>query len=181
MTYLVLSDSHNHPQAVEAAIGRVKPDGVLFAGDGLRDLTRVDIPCPIWAVRGNCDVGSMPLIVSDPGMGDRVLDPEDEELIWADGMRILLMHGHRYGVKHSLTAAVARAIAREADVLVYGHTHEAAEWRITPERPGVFGGSVALSKPLTIFNPGSIGDCHGSFGTITIRDGQVLCGHGRLY
>ncbi len=181
MTYLVLSDSHNHPRAVAAAIERTHPDGLLFAGDGLRDLTRVDIPCPVWAVRGNCDVGSMPLIISDATAGDRVLDPDDEELICLDGARILLIHGHRYGVKYSLTAAVAQAIARKADVVVFGHTHEPLEWRITPEKPGLLGGSVVPEKPLILFNPGSIGGYDGSFGTITVQSGQVLCGHGRLY
>lgn len=181
MTYLVLSDSHNRPRAVADAIGRVQPDALLFAGDGVRDLSRVDIPCPVWAVRGNCDVGSMPLVISDPALGDRVLDPEEEELIALDGIRILLIHGHRYGVKYSLTAATARAIARQADVLVFGHTHEPLEWRITPERPGVFGSSVELAKPLILFNPGSVGDLSGSFGTITVHRGQILCGHGRLY
>ncbi len=181
MTYLVLSDSHGHPRAVAEAIRRTKPDGILFAGDGLRDLTHTDMPCPVWAVRGNCDVGLLPLVIGDSTLGERVLDPEDEELICLDDVRILLMHGHRYGVKSSLSAAVARAVTRQADVLVFGHTHEPLERRMTPEQPGILGAQVALRAPLILFNPGSLGDYSGSFGTITIRGGQVLCGHGRLY
>ena len=36
MTLLILSDSHGRPDRIEEALRRVKPDGLLFAGDGLR-------------------------------------------------------------------------------------------------------------------------------------------------
>ena len=57
MTLLILSDSHGRPDRVAEAIRRVRPDGILFAGDGLRDLSYCDPPvsgsCPLWAVKGN--------------------------------------------------------------------------------------------------------------------------------
>ena len=116
MTLLILSDSHGRPDHVEEAIRRVRPDGILFAGDGLRDLTRVgDPPCPLWAVSGNCD-WSPSLIVNG-----RSVEAEDEELITVEGVRILLLHGHRYGVKRGLLPATHRAMEKEADILVFGH------------------------------------------------------------
>ena len=171
MTLLVLSDSHGRPDHVEEAIRRVRPDGILFAGDGLRDLTRTDIPCPLWAVAGNCD-WSPTLIV-----GGRTLEATDEELITVEGVRILLMHGHKYGVKGGLLPAVYRAMEQNAHILVFGHTHIPLEHHLLPDDQRSL---LPVSEPLTLFNPGSIGSSDASFGTITIRNGQVLCGHGTL-
>ena len=170
MTLLVLSDSHGRPDLIEEAIRRVRPDGILFAGDGLRDLTRVELPCPLWAVSGNCDWLSAPLIISG-----NAFEPQTEELVTVEGIRILLTHGHKYGVKSGPTAAAYRALELGADILVYGHTHVPVEYRLPPAE----GGSEER-KPLILFNPGSIGDRDGSFGTITIRKGVILCGHGKL-
>lgn len=176
MTLLILSDSHGRPDRVAEAIKRVKPDGILFAGDGLRDLAYIDLPastgaCPLWVVKGNCDWMISPVVV-----GDTVLEAEDEELITVEGIRILLMHGHRYGVKGGLGSAIARAVSRDADVLVFGHTHMPAELHLSPDRAC----DVSVKKPLTVFNPGSLGDRGASFGTLTIWDGQMLFGHGEL-
>lgn len=172
MTLLVLSDSHGRPDHVEEAIRRVRPDGILFAGDGLRDLTRVgDLPCPLWAVSGNCDWSPTWIV------NGLAREARDEELITVEGIRILLIHGHRYGVKGNLLPATYRAMEREADVLVFGHTHTPVELHLLPHDERSL---VPVQKPLTLFNPGSIGSTEASFGTITIRGGQVLCGHGSL-
>jgi hypothetical protein len=39
---------------------------------------------------------------------------------------------------------------------------------------------LPVTKPLTVFNPGSLGDRNASFGTVTLRGGVLLCGHGSL-
>lgn len=171
MTLLILSDSHGRHDAVAEAIRRVRPDGILFAGDGLRDLTYIDLPCPLWAVRGNCDWSTVPLLV-----GGQTVVPTEEELITLDGRRILLMHGHRYEVKGGLGLAIARATQRKADALIIGHTHKPLELHLSPGRDDPYG----VPMPLTVFNPGSIGGRDGSFGTLTIRGGQMLFGHGVL-
>ena len=171
MTLLLLSDSHGRADRVAEAIRRVRPDGILFAGDGLRDLTYCDIPCPLWAVRGNCDWMTSPLII-----GGANFQPEDEESIMVEGIRILLTHGHKYGVKGGLGTAIARAAGNEADVLVFGHTHVPLELHLSPDTACAF----TVNRPLTVFNPGSLGDRTPSFGTLTIRGGQVLFGHGEL-
>lgn len=172
MTLLILSDSHGRPDRIDEAIRRVRPDGILFAGDGLRDLTRCTIPCPLWAVSGNCDWLTSPLILNGS-----LLEPESEELMTAEGIRILLMHGHKYGVKGGLGQAIARAVQLEADVLVFGHTHIPLDLHLRPDSERT---DFSVTKPLTVFNPGSLGDRDGSFGTLTVRGGQLLCGHGEL-
>ena len=172
MTLLVLSDSHGRADRVEEVIRRVRPDGVLFCGDGLRDLTYRDVPCPLWAVAGNCDWMSSPLIVNGS-----VLQPETEELVTVEGIRILLMHGHTYGVKESPLRAVYRAAELGADLLIYGHTHVPVELHLRPDDERSL---LPVTKPLTVFNPGSLGDRNASFGTVTLRGGVLLCGHGSL-
>ena len=172
MTLLVLSDSHGRPDLIEEAIRRVRPDGILFAGDGLRDLSRVEIPCPLWAVAGNCDWLTTPLVINGG-----VFEPQNEELITVEGVRILLMHGHKYGVKGGLGQAVALAMQKDADVLIFGHTHTPLELHLRPDSERA---DFSVTKPLTLFNPGSLGDRHASFGTVTVRNGQLLCGHGEL-
>jgi len=165
MTLLVLSDSHGNPHTIREAIKRTQPDGILFAGDGLRDLSQCDISVPLWAVRGNWDTFLLPIIVDG-----RELSPAVEELVVIDNVRILLLHGHTVDVKHGLANAIQHAALRQADVLVYGHTHRRVEYRITPDDHAY--GSL-LKKPLLLFNPGSIGYSE-RFGTLTIQNGQVL-------
>jgi putative phosphoesterase len=174
MTLLILSDSHGRADRVAEAIRRVRPDGILFAGDGLRDLTYCDLPCPLWAVRGNCDWIRSPLILG--GSAIPADDLQDEELITLDGVRILLTHGHKYGVKGGLGSAVAAASRQDADILIFGHTHIPLELHLSPDGAYEYG----VAKPLTVFNPGSLGDSDASFGTLTIRGGQILLGHGNL-
>jgi len=172
MTLLILSDSHGRPDRIREAITRTRPDGILFAGDGLRDLASAPVEDhPLWAVRGNCDWMLAPVIV-----GGSVLEPANEELLTVEGVRILLMHGHTYGVKGSLGVAIARAVQQNADILVFGHTHIPLELHLTPDTHGEY----SVQKPLTVFNPGSLGDRGGSFGTLTIRGGVPLLGHGSL-
>ena len=176
-TLCILSDSHGHPDAIAQVLRRTRPDGILFAGDGLRDLSHIDTAgTPLWAVRGNCDWMSSPLLI-----GGSLCEPPEEELLMWEGLRILLCHGHRLGVKSGLAIAAAHAATRGADVLVFGHTHTPLEQRIPA---GETVGGVLLEKDLYLFNPGSIG--HGldpTFGTLTVRDGvpcQHLFGHGKL-
>ena len=172
MTFLILSDSHGRSDRIDEAVRRVRPDGILFAGDGLRDLANAEPPCPLWAVAGNCDWLTSPLVLNGS-----LVEPEDEELVTVESVRILLMHGHRYGVKGGLGQAIARAVQREADALVFGHTHIPVELHLRPDDDRA---DFSVIKPLTVFNPGSLGDRNASFGTLTVRDGQLLFGHGEL-
>ena len=172
VTLLILSDSHGRPDRIREAIRRTRPDGILFAGDGLRDLTDCGLSCPLWAVRGNCDWITSPLIVNDS-----LLEPREEELFTFAGIRILLTHGHHHQVKGGLGLLAAHGAACGADLVVFGHTHIPLEYRLTPDSPAA---PVGLSKPMILFNPGSLGDREASFGTLTVRNGQMLPGHGNL-
>ena len=172
MEFLIFSDSHGRVENMQTAIERqIKaPDAILFLGDGARDLDRlflVDIP--LWAVRGNCDWAS-----SD--FADRA-----ERLLHIDGHTILLTHGHEWGVKGGLGGLIMHAAELGADIVLFGHTHTQT---LRTVAAGEQVGKTTLSRPMYLFNPGSIGyneDGEGyAFGTLTIKGETVLFGHGRL-
>lgn len=167
MDILLLSDSHGHPDYIRAAVEVARPDCILFAGDGLRDVREVEpeLSVPIYAVRGNCDYGFC------------AAGYAEKELLTLSGVRILLVHGHTLGVKHGLGRAVAHATECRADVLVFGHTHEVFERYLHPDASSP---DDRTPRPLLLCNPGSVGMYPHDFGTLTIRDGQVLFGAGRL-
>ncbi len=128
------------------AIERERPRRVFFLGDHYRDgqaLADAYPDLPMELVRGNCDWDRAP----------------EELLVEAGGVRFLLVHGHRYGVK-SGTGQLARA-ARDkgVDVACFGHTHDALNM---PDR-GVW-----------LFNPGTAGGIHGrvGYGVILVENGK---------
>ena len=167
MEFLIFSDSHGSAQNMTAAIDRqIKtPDAVLFLGDGARDLDRLFLcDIPIWAVRGNCDWSS-----SD--YADKT-----ERTLYFEGHTILLCHGHEWGVKGGMGALIAHAAEVGADIVLFGHTH-------TPTLQTIAAGEqvkgITLTRPMCLFNPGSIG-YEGSFGTLTLKGESVLLSHGKL-
>ena len=82
-----------------------------------------------------------------------------ERLVCLEDKRILLCHGHTYGVKQSLIAAGYAAEEQNLDVFLFGHTH----------RP-----LVDMRGKALFLNPGSIGDyAHPFYGVLTISGGRA--------
>ena len=158
MNVLIFSDSHGGIGNIEEMLERqlCEPSAIIFLGDGLRDLERVDTgAAELYCVRGNCDFYS-PL--------------EDEEsLISVGGVKIFITHGHRYSVKSGYSALAERALRLGADALLFGHTHMPLSFCISS---GERVGDTVAKKPLHVFNPGSLRE--GSFGTLEIRGGVML-------
>ena len=162
MKILILSDAHGADRRIERAIG-LHPDAslVLYLGDGSHGACRVFSTLPpsvaAVAVRGNCDW---------PFSGGL----NDEEILDLEGRRILLTHGHKYGVKGGLGGLIAAAKRRGADIALFGHTHEPYE-EYLPE----YG--------LWLFNPGALSSpARGepSYGLLTLSSGGVLFSHGEI-
>ena len=163
MLFLIFSDAHGRDDGMRRVLA-LHPDikNVLFLGDGVRDLNRI---APLYphihfrAVRGNMDELSL------------FAPAEDEDVLELHGVRVLMMHGHRYGVKGGLAAAEGRALRVGAKVLLYGHTHE--PYTHYDSETGLY-----------TFNPGSIGrPYHGNptFGLLDILPtGDVSLSHGEL-
>ena len=147
MKFIVLSDSHGVSDNMIRAVQKEKPDLCFFLGDGERDLSALQkrFPrLPINAVCGNCDVfSSLPRML----------------VCAAGGIRIFATHGHLYGVKHDpiYRELCEAALESDADVVLFGHTHE-------PFRDRTMG--------MELMNPGSIGPTtRPSYGLI-LTDGE---------
>ena len=112
MRLLVFSDSHGKSSAMEqVAWDHPEADALLHLGDCERDFEGVQILFPqkiIRMVRGNCDWFSQTPVV---------------DMLTVAGKRILLAHGHTFQVKISLEDIMAEAKNRQADIVLFGHTH----------------------------------------------------------
>ena len=171
MNFLIISDSHGNTAGIREVLSRRRgrDDALLFLGDGCRDIDAIseshkDIA--VFSVSGNCDFSDF-------------LSPnkrEDELLLTFEGVKILMMHGHKLGVTTgSDSRAADHARQKGADILLFGHTHVKEEIYLPPEKEG--------DKPLWIFNPGSISrprDGSASFGTLEIKNGSIIFGHGTV-
>lgn len=149
MKILVLSDSHHTLSYMQEAVDREQPNQVIHLGDHIRDaeeLQRLYPMLPILSIRGNCDhdFASRELVVTE-----------------FEGFRFMIAHGHRYGVKNSLLTYVFAAKEAQADVALFGHTHQA----LCEEYNG-----------LRLLNPGSCGyGARPSYGIIEIKNGSMNC------
>lgn len=173
MTILVISDTHGRKNRIsDVLLLHKKYDALLFLGDGLRDFEYIqDDLCGFAAVKGNCD-------------GFSFFSAEEsaptERMLCLDGVKILMMHGHSHSVKSGTDRAAAYALARGADVLLYGHTH-IAENTYYPIGSNI--GGAVTERPLYVFNPGSLGEPRygaPSYGVLEIRNGSVLLSHGNI-
>ncbi len=169
MNILIFSDSHGKGDNIKEALMRQinEPDAVIFLGDGLRDISYLELgEIPVYCVKGNCD-----------GIGASMLGAPDEQLLILGSKRIFIAHGHGYHVKSLLSPIITRANELEADIVMFGHTHVMYERRLDIENE--YG--IALKKPLVVFNPGSIGGYPYSFGCIEITPrGDIIASHGAL-
>ena len=168
MEFLCLSDSHGCTKNILEVLSRQikRPDGIIFLGDGLRDFTYCDLgDIPLYSVRGNCDSKLFPI----------ELYADDERILDIYGKKIMLTHGHMYGVKSGMSRLIYAAAEKNADVVLFGHTHIPLEAYIDKDN------SEILDKPLYIMNPGSVGSYDGDFGLLTVtRKGEILLSHGKL-
>ncbi|MDY3986254.1 metallophosphoesterase family protein [Dysosmobacter sp.] len=147
MKILVLSDSHGNLSHMEEAVLRVRPRMILHLGDCWRDGEKIhdlfpDIP--FRQVPGNCDY--------------RPAEPA-EQLLFLEDKRVLMCHGHTYGVKQTLLNAGYAAEAQNLDLFLFGHTHKPL---------------VDMRGKTLFLNPGSIGDHFRPFyGVVTIENGRL--------
>ena len=170
MELLIFSDSHGNIHAMQNALARQikSPDAICFLGDGLSDIEKLDAPRSLlYTVRGNCDWGRL---------GDGYPTERQIEL---EGHKLLLTHGHLYSVKSGCGALLSYAARIGADIVLFGHTHTPVSLMLPA---GETVGECCLSRPLYLFNPGSIGSTYegGSFGTLTLRKETVLLSHGKI-
>lgn len=153
MRIVVFSDSHNEFFAIKRIMDLNQSRGDLFLhlGDGNRefeDIRTLYPQCAFLGVAGNCD-----LLCTETG--ERVLEE--------GGIRILMTHGHAYGVKSGLASLIREAKKQQVQLVLYGHTHR-------PE--------VTEEDGILLFNPGTLRPSYGqkaTYGIVEIRGGAVTC------
>ena len=151
MRVLVISDTHKRIQHIfDLLEGDHRFDRIFHLGDLVRDAQDIEslFNIPIDYVAGNCDWGE--------------INTPTEKVVFVQGKKILLTHGHHYFVKNGTNMLKALAKKEKYDIILYGHTHMAHE---------------EYEGKCLIINPGSISsprDGAASFGVLTIdEDGKI--------
>lgn len=129
MKILIVSDTHGRHDALIEVLEQVKPlDMLIHLGDaeGEEDYIEVLAECPLEIVAGN---------------NDFFCDLPREKSLRIGNYRVLLTHGHYYGVNMGTADIKREAAARNYDIVMFGHTH----------RP-----LIDRDKDITAMNPGSI-------------------------
>lgn len=147
MKLLVFSDSHRSLSGMRDAVETENPDYVIHLGDLEEDARLLGQEYPTLA------------IASVPGNCDGFVFSPLQKLATYGTTRILMSHGHIWGVKGGYDGAVRAARACDAHMVLFGHTHVPY---CRHEEDG-----------LWVLNPGSIRD--GSYATITISSQSALC------
>lgn len=156
----VIADTHSRPHArAEALLTAWQPRAIVHAGD-IGDLETALDPfteiAPVFVVRGNID-GRAPhlpdIVVLDLVRGD------------TRALRIMVMHIAVNGPRLRADA-VRAAVARQADLVICGHSHIPF---------------IGRDRGIAVFNPGSIGPRRFAlpivYGTIEIDERGVQFGH----
>lgn len=116
MRILVLSDMH-HRKSMFCAALEAQPEAthVLYLGDGTPAAEELAAAYPdrdFYFVCGNCDFNSM-----QPA----------KRILTLGGKKILMTHGHLYGVKSTTENIKNAALSEGCKIAVFGHTHQPLE------------------------------------------------------
>ncbi|MCM8711858.1 metallophosphoesterase [Clostridium sp. SYSU_GA19001] len=143
MQIAVISDTHRFNYVLNQLLDIVKDtDMIIHLGDNTEDIEffKGKYNGEIINVRGNCDFGNSAPV---------------ERLEIIEGKRVFITHGHRYDVKYDLNSIKYKAQEVQADIVLFGHTHESLVifeqgiWFVNP-------GSAALprdfSKSIALLN-----------------------------
>ena len=126
---LVVSDTHRRDENFYKVIeSEEKLSLIIHCGDTEGSETQMQqlSPAPIRIVKGNNDFFSS-------------LPDEQEFEVWPH--KFFVTHGHRYLVNMGSEEIRREARARNADVVIYGHTHKPV---------------AAMIDGIYVFNPGSL-------------------------
>lgn len=129
MKILIVSDTHRKHDNLIEMLDMVQPiDMLIHLGDaeGEEDYIELLAECPVEIIAGNNDFFS---------------DLPRESSIKLGKYRVLLTHGHYYGVNMGLAEIKEEAESRNYDIVMFGHTH----------RP-----IIDYGKNVIALNPGSI-------------------------
>ncbi len=148
MKAAVFSDTHSNTALMVEAVRRYRPDVIIHLGDHERDteILRREFPeIPLYAVCGNCDIGSTGLLADVVPLGP---------------VKAYITHGHLYNVDWSVDSLVYAAQEQNCQLALYGHTHRADSQEIGGVKvvnPGTAGQGRKLTWAwITVFDNGGI-------------------------
>lgn len=147
----IVSDTHRFTSSIDKVIPLLMDcDLIVHAGDNIDDSYYIGAMTDISvvAVKGNCDS------YLEPG--------NDEEVFIADNKKILVCHGHNYGIKYNLTELLDRALQKNIDIVIFGHSHIPCYQEM---------------KGVVFINPGSVSlprsGSKAGFGLLDIEDNEI--------
>lgn len=112
----LISDTHHDRTDIKKCIKSMgQVDHIIHAGDNYVDAKYIEkeFNQKVTAVKGNTDMGF----------------GESEVIIELMGRKILVTHGHKYHVKSGYQKLYYKAMEAEVDIVVFGHTHYAVEFK----------------------------------------------------
>lgn len=156
---IVFSDTHGINYVMEEVM-KMHPnaDCYIHLGDGATEFEELcqSRGLPHLSVRGNCDLGrDLPL----------------ERLVSFGEFQFFMTHGHICQVKFSNAILKFRGREADADVILFGHTHQPCN-EYHDEEDG--------TKPYYLFNPGCLSPYKGTYGIIEIKGKNILISHGTV-
>ena len=110
MKLAIISDSHGNKKAVKYLFDNYQFDYLFYLGDGINDIGSYKYLNNVYVVSGNCDIFSTDV---------------EERIVELEKNKILVTHGHGYGVKRDLDKLIARGKELNCNIVLYGHTHNA--------------------------------------------------------
>ncbi len=154
MKLLIASDIHGDiatAEAIKSAYFAHGADRLILLGDLLYHGPRNDLPANyapkkviellggikehILCVRGNCDTEVDQMVLPFPILADYAF-------IEADGLKIMLTHGHKFNVQ-------APPPLQKGDIMLHGHTHVAGAWEFGNKNLCLNPGSPTIPKENT--------------------------------
>lgn len=148
MRILVTSDTHGDFFSLKQAVNQQKSaEIIIHCGDSQGEVEELKMLYPdkaIYAVKGNCDFGSTLNTV---------------ETLNVEGKKIFITHGHLYNAKMTLYNLCCAAREDNADIVVFGHTHNAL---------------AEYDDGLYILNPGSLHGYYASYAYIDIENNGIM-------
>ncbi len=148
MRILVVSDVHgDYFNLQKVLLSQSGAEVVIFCGDGEREIQQAKLNFPekmFICVKGNCDFNSL-------------LKPI--EIVTIANKKIFVTHGHLYNAKLTYYNLYCAAREQEADILLFGHTHQAFR---------------DCGDNLYVLNPGSCRGYNASYGYIDITDSGAV-------
>ncbi|NLO09785.1 MAG: metallophosphoesterase [Clostridiales bacterium] len=133
MKVLIVSDSHGRDKYLFQTLQKVSPiDLMIHLGDygGTEEYIKSIANCPLEMISGN---------------NDFFKEYPKDKVIKIGNYTVYLTHGHRYGVYYNTSQIKDAAKTRQADIVMFGHTHvpmidlKDDIWAINP-------GSIALPR-----------------------------------